>query len=69
MMCSFNWRQKNPFLNQMLVWKTCDCYTDLIREKLTPEEAAKGEEKIKSINLSKLLADKCNPELLPQNPT
>ena len=53
----------------MLVWKTCDCYTDLIREKLTPEEAAKGEEKIKSIYLSKLLADKCNPELLPQNPT
>ena len=53
----------------MSVWKTCDCYTDLIREKLTSEEAAKGEEKIKSINLSKLLADKSNPELHPQNPT
>ena len=68
MMCSFNWRQKNPFLNEILVWKTCDCYTDVIREKLTPENVNR-EEVIKDINLSKLLSDKCNPELIPQNPT
>ncbi len=55
-------------MNQILVWQTCDCYTDTIREMLTPEEVQK-EKIIKEVNLTKILADKCNPKVLPQNPT
>ena len=51
MVCSFNFRQKNPYMNQVLVWKTCDCYTDTIREVLTPEQVDDGE-KILEINPS-----------------
>jgi len=67
MMCSLNFRQKNPFLNQMLVWKTCDCYADTIRELLTPEQVQDGV-KIEHINLSKVLAERCNPVIEPINP-
>ena len=55
-------------MTQILVWQICDCYTDTIREKLTPEEVQR-EEIIKEVNLTKLLADKCNPKVFPQNPT
>ena len=68
MVCSFNFRQKNPYMNQVLVWKTCDCYTDTIREVLTPEQVDDGE-KILEINLAKVLSDRCNQEIPPINPT
>jgi hypothetical protein len=63
-----SWRHKHPYISQVLVWQICDCYTDTIREKLTPEEVQR-EEIIKEVNLTKLLADKCNPKVFPQNPT
>tara|TARA_R100000656_G_scaffold72290_2_gene53973 strand:- start:1554 stop:1721 length:168 start_codon:yes stop_codon:yes gene_type:complete len=55
-------------MNQVLVWKTCDCYTDTIRGVLNPEEVDNGI-KIKEVNLSKILSDKCNPTVEPLNPT
>ena len=55
-------------MNQVLVWKTCDCYTDTIREVLTPEQVDDGE-KILEINLAKVLSDRCNQEIPPINPT
>lgn len=67
MMCSINWRQKNPLVPQPIVWATCDCYTDVIREILTPEEI-EGSKTIAEKELSKVLADKCNPRTLPVNP-
>ena len=68
MVCSVNWRQKNPFIDQILLWKVCDCYTDTIREVLSPEEI-QGSDKIQKINLSKILSEKCNQILPPVNPT
>ena len=61
-------RQKSPFTNQMLVWKTCDCYADTIREVLKPDQVQDGV-KIENINLAKVLADRCNPKTIPINPT
>lgn len=67
MMCSFSWKQKNPFLSREIVWMACDCYADVIREELTPEEV-EGPKQITSIDLKKALIDRCNPKLIP-NPT
>ena len=68
MVCSVSWRQKNPFIDQVALWKVCDCYTDTIRELLTPEEA-QGAEAIKKVNLTKVLSEKCNPIIPPIKPT
>ena len=55
-------------MNQVLVWKTCDCYADTIREVLTPEQIDNGK-KITEINLANLLSERCNPAIEPINPT
>ena len=52
----------------MLVWETCDCYADTIREILTPDQV-QGGKKIIDINLAKVLAERCNPKTIPINPT
>ena len=67
MLCSLNFRQKNPFLGQKIIWKACDCYSDTIREELTPEEV-EGSEKLK-IDLTQVLTERCNPKVAPINPT
>ena len=64
MICSLSFRQKNPFLPQDIVWKACDCYTDVIRQELTPEEV-KGSKEIIDINLQKILIERCNPKIVP----
>ena len=64
MMCSLSFRQKNPFLSQDIVWKACDCYTDVIRQELTLEQV-EGSKKIIDINLQKILIERCNPKIVP----
>ncbi len=54
-------------MDQMTVWKTCDCYSDTVREVLTPEEIEDGN-KVAEINLTKILSDRCNTVIIP-NPT
>ena len=68
MICSVSWRQKNPFIEPVTLWKVCDCYTDTIRELLTPEETD-GPETIKKVKLTKILAEKCNSIIPPVKPT
>ena len=53
---------------QTILWQVCDCYTDTIREELTPEEVD-GQEKITRIDLTKVLTEKCNTMIPPVNPT
>ena len=64
MMCLLSFRQKNLFLPQDIVWKACDCYTDVIRQELTPEQV-EGSKEIIDINLQKKLIEKCNPKIVP----
>ena len=67
MMCSLSFRQKNPFLSQEIIWKACDCYTDVIRGEMTPEEV-EGPKPVTRLDLKKILIERCNPKLVP-NPT
>ena len=64
MMCSLSFKQKNSFLPQDIVWKACDCYTDVIRQELTPEQV-EGSKEIIDINLQKILIERCNPKIVP----
>ena len=64
MMCSLSFKQKNSFLPQDIVWQACDCYTDVIRQELTPEQV-KGSKEIIDINLQKMLIERCNPKIVP----
>lgn len=66
-MCSISFQKNSPFLQQEIVWRACDCYADVIREELTPEEV-EGPKPITSIDLKKVLVERCNPKLVP-NPT
>ena len=64
MMCLLSFRQKNLFLSQDIVWKACDCYTDVIRQELTPEQV-EGSKEIIDINLQNKLIERCNPKIVP----
>ncbi len=55
-------------MNQIILWRVCDCYTDTIRELLTPEETD-GPENLKKVQLTKVLAEKCNSMIPPVKPT
>ena len=39
--CSMQFQHSHPQLPQPLRWSVCDCYTDVIRETLLPEEVSK----------------------------
>ena len=41
MVCSATFQAKQPQLPQPTRWEVCDCYTDVIRETLLPEEVSK----------------------------
>ena len=64
MMCSLSFKQKNSFLPQDIVWQACDCYTDVIRQELTPEQV-EGSKEIIDINIQKMLIKRCNPKIVP----
>ena len=67
MMCSLSFQKNSPFLEREIVWTACDCYTDIIRQELTPIEV-EGPEPITRLDLKKVLVERCNPKLVP-NPT
>ena len=55
-------------MDQIKLWQVCDCYTDTIRELLTPQEID-GPENIKKVKLTKVLAERCNQIIPPVKPT
>jgi len=60
--CSFTFQTKHPQLPQPLRWDVCDCYTDVIRETLSPEEVSKLNF-IKTKDLTIKLINQCNGKL------
>jgi hypothetical protein len=60
--CSFTFQQKQPEIQLPLRWEMCDCYVDVIREIMTPEEALNlTPEQSKKLTLE--LIDQCNGKL------
>ena len=60
--CSFTFQTKHPQIPQPLRWDVCDCYTDVIRETLSPEEVSKLNF-IKTKDLTIKLINQCNGKL------
>ena len=60
--CSFTFQQKQPQIPQPLRWDVCDCYVDVIRETLSPEEISKLDfEEAKKLTVK--LINECNGKL------
>jgi len=60
--CSFTFQTKQPQIPQLLRWDVCDCYTDVIRKTLSPEEVSKiTPEQTRKLTLE--LIDQCNGKL------
>ena len=63
--CSFTFQTKHPGIPQALRWETCDCYTDVIREMMTPEEALNSTaSQAKELTLK--LINQCNDKFNPK---
>ena len=60
--CSIQFQHKQPQLPQPLRWDVCDCYVDVIRETLSPEEISKLDFE-ESKKLTVRLIDQCNGKL------
>ena len=60
--CSYTFQTKHPQIPQPLRWEVCDCYTDVIRETLSPKEVDKLNF-IKTKDLSMKLINECNGKL------
>ena len=60
--CSYTFQTKHPQIPQPLRWEVCDCYTDVIRETLSPKEGDKLNF-IKTKDLSMKLINECNGKL------
>ena len=60
--CSIQFQHSHPQLPQPLRWGVCDCYTDVIRETLSPEEVSKIDyEEAKKLTVR--LIEQCNGKL------
>ena len=60
--CSIQFQHKQPQLPQPLRWDVCDCYVDVIRETLSPDEISKLDfEEAKKLTVR--LIDQCNGKL------
>ena len=60
--CSITFQHKQPQLPQPLRWQVCDCYTDVIRETLSPEDVSKIDfEGAKKLTIK--LIEQCNKKL------
>jgi len=60
--CSFTFQQRQPEIPQPLRWEMCDCYVDVIRRTMTPEESLNiTPEQAKKLTLE--LIDQCNGKL------
>ena len=60
--CSFTFQAKQPQVPQPLRWEICDCYVDVIRESMTPEDALKASPE-QNKKLAEDLINKCNGKL------
>ena len=62
MVCSATFQKKQPQLPQVTRWEVCDCYTDVIRESLSPEEVSKIDyEEAKKLTVR--LIEQCNGKI------
>jgi len=62
--CSMTFQAKQPQLSQPARWEVCDCYTDVIRETHSSEEAYNMErDQAKKLTLK--LIDRCNWKFAP----
>ena len=61
-------QKEQPVSGSRNYLEACDCYTDVIREKMTPEEL-EGPEPFTRINLKEVLVQRCNPKIIPIDPT
>ena len=60
--CSFTFLQRQPEIPQPLRWEMCDCYVDVIRGTMTPEESLDtSPEQARELTLE--LIDQCNEKL------
>ena len=60
--CSFTFQQRQPEIPQPLRWEMCDCYVDVIRGTMTPEESLNiTPEQTRKLTLE--LIDQCNGKL------
>ena len=60
--CSFSFQQRQPQIPQPMRWDVCDCYVDVIRETLSPEEISKLDfEEAKKLTVK--LINECNGKL------
>ena len=63
--CSFTFQTRHPQVPQPIRWETCDCYTDVIRGKMTSAEALNSS-KEQAQELTIELINKCNEKFNPQ---
>ena len=69
--CSFSFQQRQPQIPQPMRWDVCDCYVDVIRETLSPEEISKldfEEAKTNKFSIGKFLCSKIFTISLPTFP-
>ena len=60
--CSMQFQHSHSQLPQPLRWDVCDCYTDVIRESLSPEEVSKIDyEEAKKLTVR--LIEQCNGKI------
>ena len=60
--CSIQFQERQPQIPQPLRWDVCDCYVDVIRETLSPEEISKLDfEEAKKLTVK--LINECNGKL------
>ena len=60
--CSIQFQERQPQIPQPLRWDVCDCYVDVIRESLSPEEISKLDfEEAKKLTIK--LIEQCNGQL------
>ena len=64
--CSFTFQTKHPQVPQPLRWETCDCYVDVIREMMTPEEALNSSAS-QAKELTSKLINQCNDKFNPSD--
>ena len=60
--CSFTFLQRQPQVAQSLRWDLCDCYVDVIRGSMTPEESLDTTLE-QTRKLTEDLIDQCNGKL------
>ena len=63
--CSFTFQTRHPQVPQPIRWETCDCYTDVIRGKMTSAEALNSS-KEQAQELTIELINQCNAKFNPQ---